>query len=84
MIRSIVKAAVLTGALLFGNLLYAEEDLNNGKAVFDEVCATCHGAYGETSNDVIPNILGQYPAYMLTQMAAFLSADPKESRVGVA
>ena len=84
MIRSIVKAAVLTGALLFGNLLYAEEDLNNGKAVFDEVCATCHGAYGETSNDVIPNILGQYPAYMLTQMAAFLSADPKESRGGVA
>ena len=84
MIRSIVKAAVLTGALLFGNLLYAEEDLNNGKAVYDEVCATCHGTYGETSNDVIPNILGQYSAYMLTQMAAFLSADPKESRRGVA
>jgi cytochrome c553 len=80
----IIKVAVLTGALLSGSLLYAEEDLNNGKAVFDEVCATCHGDYGETSNDVIPNILGQYPAYMLTQMAAFLAADPKESRAGVA
>jgi len=49
-----------------------------------EVCATCHGDYGEISNHVIPNILGQYPAYMLTQMAAFLEDDPKQARRGVA
>ena len=83
MFKWIVKTAVLLAALLSGNMLYAE-DVGNGKAVYEEVCATCHGNYGETSNDVIPNILGQYPGYLLTQMAAFLSDDPKESRRGVA
>jgi cytochrome c553 len=75
---------VLTGALLLSNISYAEVNLNNGKAVYKQACATCHGEYGEVSNEVIPNILGQYPAYMLTQMAAFLADDPKESRGGVA
>jgi cytochrome c553 len=82
--RWIFSISVLTGALLFCNTPYAEEDLNNGKAVYKQECATCHGDYGEVSNEVIPNILGQYPAYLLTQMAAFLSDDPKESRRGVA
>ena len=80
----IIKAVVFTGALIFGNISYADENLANGKAIYGEVCAACHGAYGETSNEVIPNILGQYPAYFLTQMAAFLADDPKESRRGVA
>ncbi len=59
-------------------------DLANGQAVYREVCATCHGAFGEVSTPVIPNILGQYPGYMLSQMAAFLADDPKESRRGIA
>jgi cytochrome c553 len=85
----IVKTAAFTGALLFGTLLstselFAQDDLGNGKFVYEEVCATCHGAYGEVSNAVVPNILGQYSAYMLTQMAAFLAQDPKEFRGGVA
>lgn len=80
----LAKIIVLTGALLFSNISYAEENLNNGRDVYKQACATCHGEYGEVSNEVIPNILGQYPAYMLTQMAAFLSDDPKESRRGVA
>ena len=80
----VVKIALLTVAFLFSGSLYAETDLNNGKVVYDQECATCHGDYGEVSNDVIPNILGQYPAYLLTQMAAFLADEPKESRRGVA
>jgi len=82
--RWIAKIVVLTGVVLFSSILYAEADLSNGKAVYKQECATCHGDYGEVSNDVIPNILGQYPAYLLTQMAAFLADDPKESRRGVA
>jgi cytochrome c553 len=62
----------------------ADEDISNGKAVFAERCSVCHGKYGEVSNEVIPNILGQYPGYMLTQMAAFLSDDPKSARGGIA
>jgi len=69
--------------MLFNGLCFAE-DLANGKAIYLEVCASCHGQYGEVSNEVIPNILGQYPGYLLTQMAAFLSDDPKQARQGVA
>lgn len=60
------------------------EDTDNGKDLFADRCAVCHGEYGQVSNNVIPNILGQYSAYLLTQMQAFLSDDPKSSRGGVA
>jgi cytochrome c553 len=65
-------------------ILAAETDFANGKAIFADNCATCHGAHGEVSNAVVPNILGQYPGYMLTQMQAFLSDDPRTARRGVA
>ncbi|MGI9309208.1 MAG: c-type cytochrome [Gammaproteobacteria bacterium] len=75
---------LLASSLLLVPGFVVAENLANGKAVFEEICATCHGAYGEVSNEVVPNILGQYSGYMLSQMAAFLSDDPKESRRGVA
>ena len=62
----------------------AAEDTANGSALFAENCAVCHGAHGEISNEVVPNILGQYPGYLLTQMQAFLSDDPRAARAGVA
>jgi cytochrome c553 len=62
----------------------AGEDFANGKALFAEKCAVCHGPSGEISSDVVPNILGQYPGYLLTQMQAFLSDDPRTARRGVA
>jgi cytochrome c553 len=79
-----LKAFVFGASLIFLTGLCFAEDLENGKAIYLEVCASCHGQYGEVSNEVIPNILGQYPGYLLTQMAAFLSDDPKEARRGVA
>lgn len=75
---------LVVSSLLFVPGLAIAENLANGQAVYEEICSTCHGTYGEVSNEVIPNILGQYPGYMLSQMAAFLSDDPKESRRGVA
>jgi cytochrome c553 len=75
---------VVVGVLLFCNGLHAADDVVNGKAVYNAVCSTCHGAHGEVSTDVIPNILGQYPGYLLSQMAAFLEDDPKNARRGVA
>ena len=62
----------------------ADESIENGRLLFAEHCAVCHGKYGEVSNEVVPNILGQYEGYMLTQMQAFLSDDPKSARGGVA
>jgi cytochrome c553 len=62
----------------------SEDDRNNGKRLFAQYCASCHGTYGEVSNEVVPNILGQYPGYVLTQLAAFVSTDPDSTRGGPA
>jgi cytochrome c553 len=79
------QALVAIAMLTFGNVgANAQEDIESGKNLFAENCAVCHGDHGEVSNDVVPNILGQYPAYMLTQMEAFLSDDPKTARGGIA
>jgi cytochrome c553 len=78
------KSVFFLSALLLCNNLYATEDEINGKAIYDGLCSTCHGLYGQVSNDVVPNILGQYRGYLLTQMAAFLTDDPKNARGGVA
>lgn len=65
-------------------LTLANDDLTNGKKLFSQYCASCHGEYGEVSNEVVPNILGQYPGYVLTQLAAFASNDPDSTRGGPA
>ena len=76
---------ILLALLIFLQLpAFAEDNIDNGEVIFADKCAVCHGAFGEVSNEVIPNILGQYPAYLLSQMQAFLSDDPKSARRGVA
>jgi len=79
---------IATGAMvMMASLIapaFAQDNPENGKSLFAEHCAVCHGEYGEVSNEVIPNILGQYKGYMLTQMQAFLSDDPKSARGGIA
>jgi cytochrome c553 len=81
--RILLVMVNLSWLLIFSGPLGAQQDLQNGKKLFAEKCAACHGAHGETSNDVIPNILGQYPGYMLTQMQAFLSDDSMNARRGI-
>ena len=80
------KSLTIVLALLFvlNVPVFAEESIANGEALFADKCTVCHGDYGEVSNEVIPNILGQYPGYLLTQMQAFLSDDPKTARRGIA
>lgn len=83
MIRTFI-ALVMALLAFSGAYSFAEDNTENGKQIFANKCAVCHGEYGEISNEVIPNILGQYPGYMLTQMEAFLSDDPLTARGGVA
>jgi cytochrome c553 len=79
-----LSITTLTILALYASSSTAEENIENGKILFADHCAVCHGEYGEVSNEVIPNILGQYEGYMLTQMQAFLSDDPKSARGGIA
>jgi cytochrome c553 len=82
--KAALSFALLAWQLCLCTQTASAEDLQNGKAIFKEQCAVCHGEYGEVSNEVVPNILGQYPGYLLTQMQAFLSDDPKTARGGIA
>lgn len=85
-IRYIMKISsfCLAALVLYPVVTLAQDNIENGKQLYARECATCHGAYGEVSNEVVPNILGQYSGYMLTQMQAFLSDDPKNARGGIA
>jgi cytochrome c553 len=85
MLKTAIRTiAILVAATVMPNMALAEEDLANGRDLYGRHCASCHGKYGEVSNEVIPNILGQYPGYMLSQLANFVSPDPKTARGGVA
>jgi cytochrome c553 len=78
MLTFILSSAIMTNGVL------AEDDKGKGQQLYARHCASCHGQYGEVSNEVIPNLLGQYPGYMLSQLASFVSPDPKTARRGVA
>jgi cytochrome c553 len=45
-------------------------DIEAGKAKVATVCAACHGATGVSVSDAIPNLAGQRPAYLETQLKA--------------
>lgn len=51
--------------------VYAQADLEAGKAKVAQVCAACHGANGVSVSDTIPNLAGQRAAYLETQLKAF-------------
>lgn len=81
---SSVVLMALCVMFLFTGQAQSTDNLKRGKALYDSECASCHGQHGEVSDDVIPNLLGQYPGYMLSQLAAFASNDPDSSRGGIA
>ncbi|HUL67862.1 MAG TPA: cytochrome P460 family protein [Burkholderiaceae bacterium] len=45
-------------------------DVEAGKAKVQSVCAACHGVNGVSVSDTIPNLAGQKPAYLETQLKA--------------
>lgn len=42
-------------------------------------CAACHGADGNSSNPLWPNLAGQHPAYIVKQLKAFKSGERQEA-----
>lgn len=47
------------------------------KAAF--FCANCHGEQGVSRYGEVPNLAGQHPAYVLTQIEAFLAGTRKDA-----
>jgi cbb3-type cytochrome c oxidase subunit III len=51
----------------------AKPDLAKGEAVFTQVCASCHGADGNSGTPANPKLAGQHPEYLVKQLQEFKS-----------
>lgn len=51
----------------------AKPDLAKGEASFSAVCASCHGADGNSTTPVNPSLAQQHPEYLVKQLQEFKS-----------
>jgi cytochrome c553 len=51
----------------------AKPDLNQGSAKFAAVCASCHGADGNSGTPANPKLAQQHPEYLVKQLQEFKS-----------
>src|SRR6201987_308933 len=49
----------------------AKPDLNRGQAIAAQVCASCHGADGNSAGGAYPKLAGQHPEYLVKQLMDF-------------
>lgn len=72
-------ALVLATAALAFSVQAAEEkkaakpDTAKGSATFAQVCASCHGADGNSGSPANPKLAGQHPEYIVKQLTEFKS-----------
>jgi cbb3-type cytochrome c oxidase subunit III len=46
-------------------------DVNRGQAIATQVCASCHGADGNSAGGAYPKLAGQHPEYLVKQLMDF-------------
>ena len=51
----------------------AKPDLGKGAAKYEQVCASCHGADGNSGTPANPKLAGQHPEYLVKQLQEFKS-----------
>ena len=49
----------------------AKPDVNRGQAIATLVCASCHGADGNSTGGAYPKLAGQHPEYLVKQLMDF-------------
>ena len=49
----------------------AKPDINRGQAIAAQVCASCHGADGNSAGGAYPKLAGQHPEYLVKQLMDF-------------
>jgi cytochrome c553 len=49
----------------------AKPDINRGQAIAVQVCASCHGADGNSAGGAYPKLAGQHPDYLVKQLKDF-------------
>src|SRR6185369_17555285 len=69
--------ALVALAALAAPLVYAQPNVEAGKAKVATVCAACHGLNGASVSDTIPNLAAQRAAYIENQLKAFKDGSRK-------
>ena len=49
----------------------AKPDVNRGQAIAVQVCASCHGADGNSAGGAYPKLAGQHPEYLTKELKDF-------------
>jgi len=74
--KSLMVLQVAAGFVGFVAEAHAAEaakkpDLDRGKAIAGQVCASCHGADGNSASGSFPKLAGQHPDYLVKQLNDF-------------
>lgn len=71
----VLEVVVATGLLSLAAQTRAADapkpDINRGQAIATQVCASCHGADGNSASAAFPKLAGQHPEYLLKQLKDF-------------
>jgi cytochrome c553 len=73
----LLLAAIAGASLVLSASAGAAGDAAAGKAK-SAVCAACHGADGNSTNPLWPNLAGQHAPYMVKQLKDFKSGARKD------
>lgn len=75
-IRTICLSALIGGISLGAQ---AAGNLEAGKAIAAQTCQACHGADGNSSNNMYPRLAGQHANYLAHSLNAYKSGDRKNA-----
>ncbi len=69
---TVLRTLLLIACSTLSTAVLAQADAAAGKAK-SVVCAACHGADGNSTNPIWPNLAGQHPGYIVKQLEDFKS-----------
>lgn len=75
--RRVLLAGIVGAGLAMPAIADAAGDAAAGKSK-SAVCTACHGADGNSTNPLWPNLAGQHAAYMVKQLKDFKSGARKD------
>ena len=75
--KNYVIAALIGAALMLSSQVMAA-DIEAGKSKAAEVCASCHGADGNSAAPAFPKIGGQYRTYLVKALNDYKSGSRKD------
>jgi len=81
--RVVIAAVAFTGVALLAPSTGRPQDAAAGQAKASSVCATCHGLNGIATLPEAPNIAGQSPFYLETQLKAFRSGARQQEQMSI-